>query len=71
MCALPISFVVLRSGMQASEADLVAHCRTLIASYKKPGSIEFVGSLPRLAHGKVDKKALRAPYWAGRERNVS
>ncbi len=65
------AFVVLRAGMHAKEAELVTHCRTLIASYKKPGSIEFVASLPRLAHGKVDKKALRAPFWAGVGRNVS
>ena len=65
------AFVVLRAGTHANEAELVAHCRTLIASYKKPGSIEFVVSLPRLAHGKVDKKALRAPWWAGTGRNVS
>jgi acyl-coenzyme A synthetase/AMP-(fatty) acid ligase len=45
--------------------------RTLIASYKKPRSIDFVDSLPRLFNGKIDKKALLAPYWQGRERQIS
>jgi acyl-coenzyme A synthetase/AMP-(fatty) acid ligase len=50
---------------------LIEHTRTLIASYKKPKSIDFVETLPRLFNGKIDKKALRAPYWAGQERQVS
>jgi acyl-CoA synthetase (AMP-forming)/AMP-acid ligase II len=65
------AFVVLRPGTDADEAVLVAHCRARIASYKKPRSIEFVTALPRLAHGKVDKKALRAPYWKDQSRQIA
>ena len=46
-------------------------CPRAIASYKKPRSIDFVESLPRLFNGKIDKKALRAPYWQGSGRQVS
>jgi acyl-CoA synthetase (AMP-forming)/AMP-acid ligase II len=63
--------VELRPGGRASEADLIEHTRTRIASYKKPRSIDFLASLPRLFNGKIDKKALRAPYWAGKDRQVS
>jgi acyl-CoA synthetase (AMP-forming)/AMP-acid ligase II len=63
--------VVVRDGMTVSEGELIAHCRARIASYKKPRSIDFVQELPRLFNGKVNKKALREPYWAGRERRVS
>src|SRR5262249_1299438 len=35
-----------------------------------PKEIEFVESLPRTAVGKVDKKILRAKYWAGQSRQV-
>ncbi len=63
--------VVLREGASTSEEELIAFCRTRIASYKKPGSIDFMPSLPRMFNGKLDKKALRAPYWAGQERQVS
>ena len=63
--------VQMRPGKAATEADLIEHTRTRIASYKKPRTIDFVDSLPRLFNGKIDKKALRAPYWQGRDRQVS
>jgi acyl-CoA synthetase (AMP-forming)/AMP-acid ligase II len=63
--------VQLKPGRAIQEAELVEHARTLIASYKKPRSIDFVADLPRLFNGKIDKKALRAPYWQGRGRQVS
>lgn len=64
------AFVVRQPGADVDEADLVQHCRDHIASYKKPRSVEFLDALPRMAStSKVDKKALRAPYWdrAGRQ----
>ncbi len=63
--------VQLRPGSTVTADALIEHTRTLIASYKKPRSIDFVDSLPRLFNGKIDKKALRAPYWQGQERQVS
>jgi acyl-CoA synthetase (AMP-forming)/AMP-acid ligase II len=63
--------VQMQPGKVATEAELIEHTRTRIASYKKPRSIDFVESLPRLFNGKIDKKALRAPYWQGRDRQVS
>jgi acyl-coenzyme A synthetase/AMP-(fatty) acid ligase len=54
-----------------SADDLIAHCRANIASYKKPKSIDFVEALPRLFNGKIDKKALRAPFWSDAIRQVS
>jgi acyl-CoA synthetase (AMP-forming)/AMP-acid ligase II len=56
------AFIVRRDSVCASAEDLIAHCRSLIASYKKPRTVEFVDALPRLVNGKVDKKALRAPF---------
>ena len=63
--------VVLHAGASADESGLITFCREQIASYKKPRSIDFVPELPRLFNGKVDKKALRAPHWTGRDRQVS
>jgi acyl-CoA synthetase (AMP-forming)/AMP-acid ligase II len=57
------AFVVARAGAGASADDLIGHCRSLIASYKKPRTVEFVEALPRSFNGKIDKKALRAPFW--------
>ena len=39
--------------------------------FKCPTSVDFVDALPRNPSGKILKKDLRAPYWAGRERNVN
>ncbi|MFD6157496.1 hypothetical protein ACFWF7_20550 [Nocardia sp. NPDC060256] len=36
-----------------------------------PKTLDFVEALPLNPSGKVDKKALRAPYWAGRARQVN
>ncbi len=62
--------VVLRPGAGASADEIIAHARARIASYKLPKSIDFVDSLPRNPTGKVLRRELRAPYWAGRERQV-
>ncbi|MFM8946291.1 MAG: AMP-binding enzyme, partial [Actinomycetota bacterium] len=51
-------------------AELVAHCRGLLAGYKAPRSIDFVTHIPRTGTGKIQKQPLRAPYWAGRERRI-
>jgi acyl-CoA synthetase (AMP-forming)/AMP-acid ligase II len=63
--------VQMRSGRTTTELELIDYARSKIASYKKPRSIDFVDSLPRLFNGKIDKKALRAPYWHARDRQVS
>ena len=60
------AWIVQRAGEHVDADALIAHCRTMIASYKKPRYIAFVSELPRLFNGKVDKKALRArPSGAG------
>ncbi len=56
--------VVLAAGASATEAELIEHTRSLIASYKKPRTIRFVPGLPKVASGKVDKKVLRAEFAA-------
>ena len=63
--------VVLRSGATLTPDALQAHCRTLIAGYKCPRSVEFRDALPLSAAGKVLKVDLRAPFWAGKTRNVN
>jgi acyl-CoA synthetase (AMP-forming)/AMP-acid ligase II len=65
------ALVVLRPGTEASEADLVAFCRSRLAHFKCPTSVELVESLPRTATGKLQKFRLRQPYWEGRERQVN
>jgi len=64
--------VVLRPDRAVEVDELVAHCRERIAGYKVPRTIEVsAGPLPQSGPGKLLKHVLRAPYWAGRDRNVS
>ncbi len=53
------AFVVFRKGMEASAADLEAHCRTQLAGYKVPKEFLPIAALPRNTGGKVLKTALR------------
>jgi acyl-CoA synthetase (AMP-forming)/AMP-acid ligase II len=63
--------VALRPGMRCTEAELLDFCRPRLGGFERPRSVDFVQSLPRTPTGKVLKRALREPYWLGRERRVS
>lgn len=63
--------VVLKPGARVDVSDILSFARERIAAYKVPKSIEFVESLPRNASGKVVRRLLREPYWAGFERQVN
>jgi fatty-acyl-CoA synthase len=65
------ALVVLAPGATASEDELIAHCRTILAGFKCPRTIEFRSELARTATGKLQKFKLRAPYWDGRDRQVN
>jgi fatty-acyl-CoA synthase len=58
-------------GAGDMEAELIAHCRTHLAHYKCPTSVELRDALDRTATGKLQKYKLRAPYWEGRDRLVN
>jgi acyl-CoA synthetase (AMP-forming)/AMP-acid ligase II len=63
--------VVKLEGHDVTQEQLIAFARERIAGYKCPKSIDFVDALPRNATGKLLKRVLREPYWAGHSRNVS
>jgi acyl-CoA synthetase (AMP-forming)/AMP-acid ligase II len=63
--------VVLRSDTTLGSDELIAWCRSRIAAFKAPTSVDFIDALPRNASGKVLKHALRAPYWAAQGRQVN
>lgn len=64
---VPKALVVLKPNMPAGEAELIEHCRSRLAHYKCPRSVEYLESLPRTGTGKVLKRDLRKKYWQGRE----
>jgi acyl-CoA synthetase (AMP-forming)/AMP-acid ligase II len=63
--------VVLRDGSAATAEGLIAGVKQKLGSVSAPKTIEFTDALPVNPSGKVDKKALRAPFWSGRDRQVS
>jgi long-chain acyl-CoA synthetase len=67
-----MAIVVLKPGASVSEADLIAFTRDRIAHFKAPKRVEFRDTpLPRSASGKILRRELREPYWAGKERRVN
>jgi long-chain acyl-CoA synthetase len=65
------AMVVKAPGAEVTEQEIIDFARQHLARYKCPTSVDFVEALPRNPSGKVLKKDLRAPFWAGRERFVS
>ncbi len=59
--------VVRRPGASLTAEDVVAFSRQHLAGYKIPRSVSFADELPRTGSGKVLKRTLRAPYWAGQD----
>ncbi|KVX67641.1 acyl-CoA synthetase [Burkholderia stagnalis] len=56
---VPCAFVELREGMDATEEEIVAHCRQLLAGFKVPKAVRF-GELPKTSTGKIQKFQLRS-----------
>jgi long-chain acyl-CoA synthetase len=64
--------VVAKGGASVSSTELIEFCKTLIAGYKCPRSVEISENpLPLSGAGKVLKRELRRPFWENRERRVS
>jgi long-chain acyl-CoA synthetase len=60
-------------GAASGEAlanEILAFCAERLAKYKCPRSVDFTDAMPRDPNGKLYKRKLRDPYWAGRERQI-
>jgi acyl-CoA synthetase (AMP-forming)/AMP-acid ligase II len=62
--------VQLRPGTAATATELISFAAERLAGYKKPRSVDFVDELPRDAAGKLLKRTIREPYWAGSGRRI-
>ena len=62
--------VVRSPGSSLTAEEITAFARENLAGYKVPRSVDFAGELPRTGSGKVLKRQLRAPFWAGRTAQV-
>jgi fatty-acyl-CoA synthase len=67
----PKALIVARSGPPPSAQELIGFCRTQLAHFKCPTSVDFVDQLPRTATGKLQKFLLRERYWDQGKRRVN
>jgi fatty-acyl-CoA synthase len=67
----PKALVVLKLGAQTSTTELIQFCRSHLAHYKCPHTIEFLESLPKTGTGKLLKRELRQRYWTTQKTAVS
>ena len=67
----PYAVVSVVPGATVTEADLVALCADQLGSYKKPVGVDVrTDELPKSPVGKLARKVLREPHWAGHDRRV-
>lgn len=64
------AFVALRAGASAEEAELIAFARERVASYKVPKQVRFIDEVPKSPVGKLLRRAVRDPFWQGRDRKI-
>ncbi|MFC4291792.1 fatty acid--CoA ligase [Sphingorhabdus arenilitoris] len=62
---------VPKAGHEIDPDSVIAWTRERLAGFKVPKSVDVIGALPRNASGKILRKDLRAPYWAGYDRQVN
>lgn len=66
------AIVVPRAGAILTADEIQRHCRVSIAGYKCPRSVDLRNEpLPQSSVSKIDKAALRAPFWSGQTRQVN
>ncbi len=65
------AIVVMKPGKNATATDIINFTRERIAGFKTPKSVEFIPALPRNPSGKILRRQLREPYWAGKDRRVN
>jgi acyl-CoA synthetase (AMP-forming)/AMP-acid ligase II len=65
------ALVVLKSEKSLDGESILNWARSRIAAFKVPKSVETIDALPRNASGKVLRRELREPYWAGQQRRVN
>jgi acyl-CoA synthetase (AMP-forming)/AMP-acid ligase II len=65
------TMMAMKAGKTATPTDIINFARERIAGFKTPKSVHFIEALPRNASGKILRRHLRDPYWAGKDRQVN
>lgn len=66
-----VKAIITRSDPELTEQTAMEFCRTNLARYKCPTSIDWMDDIPRNPSGKILKTVLREPYWKDQDRGVS
>jgi acyl-CoA synthetase (AMP-forming)/AMP-acid ligase II len=68
----PAAVVVVADLSAVSEQEIIQLCIDRLGSYKKPKTVVITTDpLPKSIVGKIKKKEMREPYWAGQDRRVA
>jgi acyl-CoA synthetase (AMP-forming)/AMP-acid ligase II len=62
--------VVPKESVKLTEDDIIGFCKDNLASYKKPKSVNFIKEIPKNPYGKINRRALKEPYWKVLDRRV-
>ncbi|WP_291794452.1 AMP-binding protein [Brevibacterium sp.] len=54
-----VAYVTLQPGAEATQEDIIAHCREHLASYKAPAEVTILEELPKTSSGKILRRTLR------------
>jgi long-chain acyl-CoA synthetase len=67
------SVVMLKPGYEGNSmmaGELIKFVRNFLPAFKAPRAIDFSDDLPRLPSGKIQRRLVRNPYWAGRDKQI-
>jgi len=65
-----VAAVTLKPGYSIDEAELIAHCKSFLSSFKVPKKIDFRDQMPMSSFGKILRREVRKPYWQQQEAQV-
>jgi long-chain acyl-CoA synthetase len=66
-----VKAIITKADPNLTEQAVIEYCRSQLAAYKCPKSVDWMADIPRNPSGKILKTELRKPYWQGHERQVS
>jgi long-chain acyl-CoA synthetase len=64
------AIIQLQPGASLGEADVRSYLRGQLSGFKVPKTVDFQSELPREDSGKIFKRKLREPFWAGRASRI-
>ena len=65
-----VAAIKLKPGSSVDQAELIAHCKTFLSSFKVPKKIDFRDQMPMSSFGKILRRDVRKSYWEHQEVKV-